>query len=514
MRIPDPKPLPLPVVYLASGLAISYYGYSFFISAPALLYALLILLIIALSFFKVLTFYPSFRSICTEKLCACPNKALYSVRQLSRFTLAVTVGFVLGFVVRHSVPLPAQTGLPVEKVIAVSGILREDPRSLQRQSGIATLKLQEASAQGGVRTSAKGSLPVFFPPETVPTIKEFGRGAAVYADGILSHTDRGYLFRASSVHIVKPAPPIEQFRTSLRMKLLAKIAPLDKQGNPPVWSSLASAFLLGVRDDLDSNLTNAFFNAGVAYILALSGMHLAIISAIVAFLLRRPLGMRRALIVGMIFIVGYVFIAGSQPSLVRAALMYIIGSCAVLGFLKRHTLAIVSMAFVIQLVFQSEAGLSLSFILSYAALIGMITLGKTLHGLFKGRLPELLNHSLSVSLAAFIVTAPIVVFYFGALKPIGIITSLFILPLASLFMALSLAALAGSFFPPLWNIFDPALTLLYRTIESIVVMAARVPGFSFSNPAPVLLASALLCIALVLILKHDDMQRKRIASFT
>jgi competence protein ComEC len=389
---------------------------------------------------------------------------------------------------------------------------------LQSGSGLGVLELRECTGEGGLRASARGKLTVFFPSEAIPRLREFGRGSEIYADGILSYGSRGPLFRATSVHIVKPAPAIEQFRTGLRMTLLEKFQSRQdtqyKDGAAPVWGSLASALLLGVRDDLDTEFAAAFLKSGCAYILALSGMHLAIISAVLAFLIRRPLGIRRASLVGAVFIVFYVFIAGSQPSLVRAAIMYIIGTFALWGLLKKRALSILGMAFIIQLLFQSETGISLSFILSYLALAGMLTLGETFHDLFRGRIPMVINRTLSASLGAFIATAPVVVFFFGALRPIGIIAGLLVAPLSSLFMVLTLAALAAAFLPlPLWTVFDFALSWLYRFLEFIVSLAGRVPGFSLSNPVPVLVFSGLLWLLVLSIKKQDDLYRNSIASY-
>jgi competence protein ComEC len=172
------------------------------------------------------------------------------------------------------------------------------------------------------------------------------------------------------------------------------------------------------------------------------------------------------------------------------------------------------MALIIQLLFQSETGISLSFILSYLALGGMLTLGDTLRTLFKGRLPDFFARGLSASLGAFIATAPVVVLFFGTLKPIGILAGLLIAPLASLFMILALAALVAAFLPfPLWDILDLILSGFYRFLEFVVSLAGQVPGFKLSNPVPVLVVSILLWLFVLFIKKQDDIRRNSVASF-
>jgi len=511
------KRLPTPALYAALGMAASYYGYPFivsvsfggFIPGPFILLGLFFLLMVLIGLQRTLESLPGMNTT--------------TLKKSGIFLLALTAGFSLGIAARRSVPGPAELGLEREKIVAVSGILREDPRTLHGGSGMGILELKGCSGQGGLRTSANGRITVFFPAESIPRLKEFGRACEVYADGafVTSMNDNSsnvYLFRASSVHVVKPAPVFEVFRTSLRIVLLEKFQ--NRQGikggdaKPPVWGSLASALLLGVRDDLDVALSAGFRDSGCSHILALSGMHLAVISGALVFLIRRPLGIRRASIVGAAFILLYVFVAGAQPSLVRAAIMYLIGTFAVLGLLRGKPLSLLCMAFIIQLLLQSDTGVSLSFILSYLALLGILTLGETMRSLFRGRLPEIIAGGLSASIGAFVFTAPVVSLYFASLRPIGIVAGLILAPLSSVFMIFSMAALALSFLPfPLWDALDFVLTRIYRLLESMVSLAGHAGGISIHNAFAVLIFSLLFWSLIFLLEKWDLARRKSIASF-
>jgi len=117
------------------------------------------------------------------------------------------------------------------------------------------IELKGCTGRGGLRASAKGMVTVFFPAESISRLKEFGRGCVIYADGTFSNTGRGTLFNAVSVHIVKPASAVEIFRTRLRASLLERFQSgrnsMGMAAKPPVWGALASALLLGMRDDLD-----------------------------------------------------------------------------------------------------------------------------------------------------------------------------------------------------------------------------------------------------------------------
>ena len=511
--IPAEKKLPQPPVYAALGMAVAYYTYPFFQYAERVHYFLLgiiFLLVFVVSFLRVIR-YP-FGEIFLGDKCLAAKKTEYLV-------LALAVGFSLGIASRQTVQGPPEFGIPAENVIAVSGILQGDPRTLHGGSGMGVLQLTQSTAAGGLRATARGSLTVFFPAESIPDLQQFGRGSRVYLDGTYTHGSRGPVFNARSVHIMTEAPPLEQFRTGLRLTLLKRFQYRQGSGSAfaneaPVWGGLASALLLGMRDDLDVDLAAGFWNSGCAHILALSGMHLAILSGVLAFLIRRPLGIRGSSLAGAVFVIFYVFIAGSQASLVRSAIMYLLGTLSVWGFLKGRAFLLLCMAFIIQLIFQSETGTSLSFILSYLALWGILGLGDTFRRLFRGRIPEIINTPLCASLGAFILTAPIVAHFFGSIKPIGILAGLVVAPVSSVFMVLALMALIASFLPaPLWNFFDFLLIQVYRFLEFFVTFAGRVPGIETPNPFPVLVFTILIWLAVIFVQKIDYNHRNKIESF-
>ena len=501
--IKNGKFLPFTSISAGLGTAISYYSYPFFNKSPYGLNLLFIIFILLIIFV-----------CCLRTLCNIPvNNSFPLIIKISLLAGAAVIGFSLGVAARRTVNTNIEMGLPSGNIIAVSGIIKEDPRSFAGGSALGVLDLRECSGSGGVRSSAKGRINVFFPSEIIPRLKEFGRGSLIYSDGVLSQGRMGLVFNATSVHIISPASKIDTFRTGMRTFLIEKF--MSRSGeSPPIWGGLASALLLGIRDDLETDLSDGFRNSGCSHILALSGMHLGILSGVLAFLLKRPLGKRWASLIGALFIIFYVFTAGSQPSLVRSAIMYLIGTFMLWGFLKAKPILLLFMAFIIQIIFQSDTGVSLSFILSYLALLGILTLGMDIRSILRGRLPEILNGGLSASLGAFIVTSPIVVLYFGTIRPIGIIAGLVLAPISSLFMIFSLAALVSGFLPlPLWNIFDFFLSLLYNLLKFLISIAREVPGISISSFIPVLVFCVLFWVLILYLKKRDDLQRRSIASF-
>ena len=430
-----------------------------------------------------------------------------SFRLAELYLVFFSAGLALGFGAGGTLLREPRLGLPEEKVDAVLGVLVDDPRTFYDGRGMGTLALRR-SRSGDAESSASGNLSVFFPDEALARLKEFGRGCEIYVEGTIRRGTspgsrsperagdrrRGEPFlRARSVHVTKTAPAPEKFRTGLRLFIVHHFAGKE-------WGGLSLALLLGFRDNLDSGLAGSFRDAGSSHVLALSGMHLTLISAVIALLLKRPLGLRAAALAGAAFIIFYVFLTGAQPSLERAAIMYLLGTLAVLGALKREPLNLLGLSFLLQIVIRPRSAASVSFILSYLALAGILVTGESIAGIFRGKIPAMVLRPLAASTGAFIATAPVSVFFFGILRPVGIVAGLIIVPLASLFMVLSMAWFGLSLaLPVLAGPPDMVLSLLYRILSRLTVLAARFPPLSGIGTVLAALVSVGLSVSLILL---------------
>ncbi|MDR0998188.1 MAG: ComEC/Rec2 family competence protein [Treponema sp.] len=488
---------------IAGGTAAGYYGFGLFSGSrngTGLVFCLF-------AAFLILSLFRALESLRKARLLAGGADPCRQLKRFSLLFLFFSTGFSLGIGAAASVPRNLSLALPQERVNGLRGTLLDDPRSSAGGNGMAYLALDTALGAGGLRSSARGKALVFFPPEHIPALKEFGRKSAVYVEGsfIPGGEGREPFFRASAVHVVRAAPVLESFRTVVRLGIAGRFV----RGGVN-WGGMALALLLGIRDDLDTDLARSYRDAGSSHVLALSGMHLAVLSSIVAFLLRRSLGLKASVAAGAVFIILYVFLVGPQPSLLRAAVMYLIGAFAVFRSLKREPLSFLNLAFIVQILLWPESGTSISFILSYLALWGILRAGPLFRRLFRGMIPESLLEPLSASLGAFLATGAVTAAFFGVLRPVGIVAGLLIVPLTTLFMTGSLVWLVSGFVPvpgSLGRLLAGILSFLYRVLEQIVSAASRAPGFTSPGWIPVL-AGSLLVFSLLWYLDR----RKRIAS--
>jgi len=456
-----------PLFCTAIGAVIGFYVFSSLHFAAVI--TILSLLIITHFFFRVLS------SI---------NETSNLYKKLTFCFAVFAVGLTLGISMNEAGKNIIKFNIDENKITGVEGILLEDPRVLSSGTVMAAISLKRCASAGN-RVSSSGEITLFFPPESARNLREFGRGATVFAEGTLRSTEHGFTFSAVSLHITKKANIIERMRTGIRLNLFNRF-----EGK--VWGGLALALLVGIRDNLDVNLTTIYRDAGLSYILALSGMHLAVITALISFLLKKPLGLKAASITGAVIIILYCFLVGPMPSLNRSAIMYLLGVFTILYSLPKKSISILCLSFLIQIILTPAAGNSLSFILSYVALLGILITSRQISSLLSGIIPDFLLQPLSLSCGAFLATAGICSFSFGVIAPIGIIAGLFIVPLTTLFMIGSI----------LWLLLDIVsisfilnypLTWIYRGMEIISSFAGYVPGIK-GNPMLILLISVIMLI--------------------
>ena len=213
-------------------------------------------------------------------------------------------------------------------------------------------------------------------------------------------------------------------------------------------ANIAIVFCTGDRRYLPESDKVAFSQAGLAHILAVSGLHIGVIVAILSILLY-PLNkksfsrLKAALMLICIWV--YVVFTGSPSSAIRAAIMVTFVYYSKF-FLQKHSSinALCASAFFI-LLFNPNTIYEAGFQLSFLAVIGVLLWSDNIFPRFKNPVIQFLAASLSVSIAAQLATAPLIIHYFNYF-PIGFfIANLAIIPILPLFLftiiiAITLAA--------------------------------------------------------------------------
>lgn len=157
-----------------------------------------------------------------------------------------------------------------------------------------------------------------------------------------------------------------QPRTPLRQRLQRGVA----AGLTPAAGALQAAMTLGLRDDL-GDLRDSFAAAGMAHLLALSGLHVGVL-LLVAERLLRPLSRLRAPLLAALT-VGFVALVGASPSVVRAATMALAALASrSFGAGRIQPWTALTLAVSVGLLHAPQMLFDLSFQLSYLAVAGML----------------------------------------------------------------------------------------------------------------------------------------------
>ena len=221
-----------------------------------------------------------------------------------------------------------------------------------------------------------------------------------------------------------------------------------------------SALTLGYRDDLEPDTKHAFQAAGAMHILAVSGLHTGILMTVLLALLTcfgrwKPLydeRLRQMLLSGAVVLLlwCYAALTGWTPSVVRSVIMCTIYMAAITFHRQGVSLNTVFAAAFFILIFRPMDLFSVSFQLSFAAVIAILIFVPVLNALIpipyywpKPIEKPLLyiRDLITVSLAAQAGTMPFTLYYYGQFSTYFLLTNLVVIPLAFVIIGLSIATL-------------------------------------------------------------------------
>jgi len=259
----------------------------------------------------------------------------------------------------------------------------------------------------------------------------------------------------------------------------------------PEEFALAQSYIFGDRFALSDETEEAFARTGLMHILAVSGMHLAVLLAGV-WLVLRALHVRPAVayLVVVLVVLAAVWIIGPWISFLRSALLFLFvaaGSVlADLGLILRasirpmNALAAASCALLLA---QPACLFDVGFQLSVAATAGLLAFAPRRGWPAFARLPRFLAATarfatslLFVSLAAQAGAAPILALQFEKLQMWTAVTGILAIPLSTVALWAGVVAIACSAWGPVAAAAAQAFGLTLRLFEGVVIAAARLPG--------------------------------------
>lgn len=254
-------------------------------------------------------------------------------------------------------------------------------------------------------------------------------------------------------------------------------------------SAIAVGMVLGQRDLIDPDLEAAFARAGLGHLLAVSGLHVGFVVALVMPVVavvagskaasgpRPPIGGRQWLGLGLLAfaVLFYVALTGGPPSAARAGVMALAGLVARQVGRPVDSWHVLGIAGTLLLAHQPTYALDLGFQMSFLAVAGILgALGPRDAQRSKNALSVVVT-GLRVTLGAQIATLPLVAATFSEFSWVSPGVNLVAVPLGGAAVTLLLTgALIGEFaaVPGSWLI-----VLGHRVLELLVAVARAVPSW-------------------------------------
>ena len=211
-----------------------------------------------------------------------------------------------------------------------------------------------------------------------------------------------------------------------------------RQYIPEPQASLGIGFLTGQKSALPEDLSESLKIAGLTHIVVASGYNLTILVRMARRLFVKISKYLSAVSSG-VMIVAFMAVTGLSPSMTRAGLVSGISLMAWYYGHKLHPFVLLPFAAAITVALNpSYVWGDLGWQLSFTAFAGVMIVAPLLQAYFFGKKePGVLRQILGETVAAHIVTVPIIALSFGTISNVAIIANLLVVPLVPLAMLLT-----------------------------------------------------------------------------
>lgn len=295
----------------------------------------------------------------------------------------------------------------------------------------------------------------------------------------------------------KKAISFHRFTEGLRLKILAVI---DRYIAGPLENGLSKALLIGYRDGLDRDIISSYTNTGVIHVIAISGLHLGLIYALLAYcfkFLRKGLNTYRSVIIAAI-LWNFSILCGASPSVMRSALMF---TCLLAGeSLQKENYTANALAASAFILLCADPNLlwDIGFQLSYAAVGSLLIYNRWVSSLYNSSniIINFAWNSVSTSIAAQILTTPLILFYFHQFPVLFLLANLIAVPLSGILLVLLILLCIIAPFPILAT---PIATITSWLASLMNLQINRLNRISFAVISKISfnLADAILCYACI-----------------
>lgn len=247
--------------------------------------------------------------------------------------------------------------------------------------------------------------------------------------------------------------------------------------------AVLAALTVGDKEELSDDIVETYSVSGASHVLALSGLHIGFLYALLLFVLR-PLWRRwrrlkpLLLLLLVLFLVSFAFFTGLSSSVVRSVVMFSLLAFAGLQPEKPLTLNTLAATAFLMLLCKPVWLFDVGFQLSFSAVAAIVLVQPKLYALWKvdNRFLRYLWGLMTVSMAAQLGTAPLVIFYFSRFSTHFLLTNLWVIPMVSLVLYSAVFLLMLTPLPFVQHLFARVVEALVHVQNEVLRWIEHLPG--------------------------------------
>ncbi|KAA6332402.1 hypothetical protein EZS27_019093 [termite gut metagenome] len=270
-----------------------------------------------------------------------------------------------------------------------------------------------------------------------------------------------------------------------RDKILLLYDKLEFQGDE---LAVLSALTIGYQEELSEGIRESYSVSGASHVLSLSGLHFALLYGFIFFFLKRipdklP-GIKIFQITTILILIwGFAFITGLTPCIVRSALMCSL--FALSEFRRRNYISLNTLAAagLLMLLYNPCWIFDVGFQLSFCAVASILLLQPRLYRIWsvKNRILKYCWGITTVSIAAQVGAAPLVLLYFSRFSTHFLLTNLLVVTLVTVIMYTAIIMLIIPPLPVIQFFVAGIVDRLIKTLNSTVRWIEQLPLSSMDN---------------------------------
>lgn len=290
-----------------------------------------------------------------------------------------------------------------------------------------------------------------------------------------------YIDSKANYHISSHKNTLRFYANDIKNKLIKQIRKLEL--NETTTSFIITLFT-GDKKFIEDDTREVFSSAGVAHLLAISGLHISLLALILGLILRPFVWLNHRniyFIFSITIIWAFTYMTGFSSSAIRASIMTSLLFSAIMIHRKYSIINALFISATTILIFNPSALFDIGFQLSYSAVLGIICFAKLFTFGSKDSILRKASNVLAVTISAQIGTFLLILYYFNSFSISFFISNLVIIPILPFFILMTLIALIFSSLGVLILPITNSIDLLYSLFDNIAVFSSTIPYTQFTE---------------------------------